>query len=137
MIEKEITIESSGLGLSGTVCLPEQEGRFPLVLMIHGTGPLDRDENMPGQQLNVFNAIAHCLVEEGIASLRYDKRGCGKSSGDYYRAGHSDLINDAIHCFDTLKNPASVIPINYSCWGTARAASSRRKSACSVPWWLA
>src|SRR5688572_10197161 len=103
MIEKEITIESSGLDLSGTVCLPEQEGRFPLVLMIHGTGPLDRDENMPGQQLNVFNAIAHCLVEEGIASLRYDKRGCGKSSGDYYRAGHFDLINDAIHWFDFLK----------------------------------
>lgn len=103
MIEREITIDSYGNRLSGTVCLPEGNGRFPLVLMLHGSGPLDRDENMKGQQLNVFSTIAHYLVREGIASLRYDKRGCGKSSGDYYAAGHSDLVNDAINWFDVLK----------------------------------
>jgi uncharacterized protein len=71
--------------------------------MVHGSGPLDRDENMDGQQLNVFNTIAHHLVGEGIASLRYDKRGCGKSSGDYHATGHSDLTNDAVSWFDALK----------------------------------
>lgn len=103
MIEKEITIDSYGNRLSGTVCLPEGKGRFPLVIMVHGSGPLDRDENMDGQQLNVFNTIALHLVGEGIASLRYDKRGCGKSSGDYYATGHSDLTNDAVSWFDALK----------------------------------
>jgi pimeloyl-ACP methyl ester carboxylesterase len=103
MIEKDITIESYGNSLSGTLCLPEGNGRFPLVIMVHGSGPLDRDENMNGQQLNVFNTIAHGLVREGIASLRYDKRGCGKSSGDYHVTGHSDLINDAVGWFDALK----------------------------------
>jgi uncharacterized protein len=103
MIEKDITINSYGNELSGTVCLPEASGKFPLVVMIHGTGPLDRDENMPGQQLNVFNTIAHTLAREGIASLRYDKRGCGRSSGDYYSAGNSDLTDDAINWFDALK----------------------------------
>lgn len=62
MIEKEITIDSYGNRLSGTVCLPEGNGRFPLVLMLHGSGPLDRDENMKGQRLNVFNTIAHYLI---------------------------------------------------------------------------
>jgi uncharacterized protein len=103
MIEKDITIDSYGNRLSGTVCLPEGKGRFPLVIMVHGSGPLDRDENMDGQQLNVFNTIALHLVGEGIASLRYDKRGCGKSSGDYYATGHSDLTNDAVSWFDALK----------------------------------
>lgn len=103
MIEKEITIDSYGNKLSGTVCLPQDNGRFPLVLMLHGSGPLDRDENMPGQQLNVFNTIAHSLAREGIASLRYDKRGCGKSLGGYFAAGHKDLVNDAIRWFDVLR----------------------------------
>lgn len=103
MIEKNITINSYDNYLSGTVCLPQENGRFPLVLMIHGSGPLDRDENMEGQQLNVFNTIAYHLAHEGIASLRYDKRGCGKSSGDYYATGHSDLVKDAVSWFDTLK----------------------------------
>lgn len=103
MIEKEIAIDSYGNRLSGTVCLPEGDWRFPLVLMLHGSGPLDRDENMKGQQLNVFNTIAHYLAREGIASLRYDKRGCGKSSGDYFATGHANLVHDAICWFDVLR----------------------------------
>jgi len=103
MIERDITINSHGNSLSGTICLPEESARFPLVLMVHGTGPLDRDENMKEQHLNVFNTIAHCLAQGGIASLRYDKRGCGRSAGDYYTAGNSDLVHDAIHWFDALR----------------------------------
>jgi pimeloyl-ACP methyl ester carboxylesterase len=103
MIEKDITINSYGNRLSGTVCLPDDKGRFPLVIMVHGSGPLDRDENMKGQQLNIFNTVAHYLAYEGIASLRYDKRGCGKSSGDYYTTGHLDLVNDSVSWFDTLR----------------------------------
>ena len=102
MIEEDITIDSNGNRLSGTVCLPEGKGRFPLVMMVHGSGRLDRDENTEGYPLNVFNTIAHYLAHRGIASLRYDKRGCGKSTGDFYATGHSDLVDDAINWFDTL-----------------------------------
>lgn len=102
MIEHGITIDSNGSSLSATACVPESKGCVPAVLMIHGTGPMDRDENMKGQRLDVFNTIAHHLASVGIASLRYDKRGCGSSSGDYYRAGHTDLLSDAINCFDAL-----------------------------------
>lgn len=103
MIEKEFRINASGNDLSGSMCLPGEEGRFPFVLMVHGSGPLDRDENMAAQKLNVFNTIAHCLAQSGIASLRYDKRGCGRSSGNYYTAGHYDLVRDAMHAFDALR----------------------------------
>lgn len=103
MIENDITIASNGNMLSGTICLPAESGRFPFVLMIAGSGPVDRDENIPGQQLNIFNSIAHSLARAGFASLRYDKRGVGKSSGNYLTTGHFDLVDDAIHWFDALK----------------------------------
>jgi pimeloyl-ACP methyl ester carboxylesterase len=70
--------------------------------MLHGSGPLDRDENMPGQRLDVFNTIAHRLARSGFASVRYDKRGCGKSTGDYREASHSDFVSDALVWVDHL-----------------------------------
>lgn len=59
MIEHDISISSFGDRLEGTACLSSEDRRHPLVLMIHGSGPLDRDENMKGQPLNVFNTLAH------------------------------------------------------------------------------
>ena len=102
MVEKECSIKSGDAVLKGTACLPKIHGRFPVVLMIHGSGPLDRDENIDGQGLNIFNAIAHHLADNGIASVRYDKRGCGESTGNYYSAGHFDLVEDAVQWFDSL-----------------------------------
>lgn len=109
MHETEITIDAGGNRLSGTYCAPGAAGQYPVVLMIHGSGPSDRDENLPGQNLNVFNTIAHYLAGIGIASLRYDKRGCGASTGDYYRTGHYDLVDDAICWFDALTHRGSTM----------------------------
>jgi pimeloyl-ACP methyl ester carboxylesterase len=102
MNEAEIEIASSGQRLVGTACTPSATGRFPAVLMIHGSGPLDRDENMPGQKLYVFNTLAHRLADAGVASVRFDKRGCGKSSGDHYTTGHHDHVGDATAWLDAL-----------------------------------
>lgn len=109
MIEKQITVHSDGVRLAGTLCLPSEEGTFPCVLMIHGSGPVDRDENTRQMKfikvnLNAFNTTAHYLAEKGIASLRYDKRGCGKSSGDYGKAGFHDLIRDAKAIYQYLSS---------------------------------
>lgn len=102
MLEEEIRIDSAGTSLAGAFCRPAPDGRFPVVLMIHGSGPLDRNENFKGQRLDVFNALAHGLAAHGIASLRYDKHGCGASTGDYLHTGHEDLVADAVNCLDAL-----------------------------------
>ena len=102
MIEIECSNRVGDALLKGTACLPQQDGKFPLVLMIHGSGQLDRDENTRFQKLNVFNAVAHHLASNGIASVRYDKRGCGDSGGDIYSTGHFDLVDDAVSWFDAL-----------------------------------
>ena len=95
MRETEITVNNGPLRLAGTLALPDVAGPVPLVLFLAGSGPLDRDENLRTQKLDVFNTLAADLARRGIASFRYDKRGVGKSTGSYHDAGHSDLLDDA------------------------------------------
>ena len=133
MIERELQIQALGARLSGTLCSPAEGQGFPVVLMIHGTGPLDRNENMPGQRLDVFNAIAHRLAESGIASLRYDKRGCGRSSGQYLQAGQADLVGDAVACIDHLARegfgPRYLLGHSEGCLIAPRASVQRSEVA--------
>src|ERR1700684_2524008 len=67
--------------LAGTLSLPNGEGPFPAVVLISGTGQNTRDEDVWGHK--VFLILADALTREGLAVLRYDKRGVGGSSGDY------------------------------------------------------
>ena len=76
--------------------------------MLHGSGPLDRDENTKGQRLDIFNTIADALGQSGIASFRYDKRGCGKSKGEASRPPGSTI-------WSRMPEPRST-----HCWLAAR-----------------
>jgi uncharacterized protein len=109
VIERDVSIDVPGAVLAGTFCAPGDHGRFPAALMVHGSGPVDRDENMRHQRLDIFNTLAFQLAEHGVASLRYDKRGCGRSTGDYWKAGYWDLVGDATTAFDALRMNEAVV----------------------------
>jgi uncharacterized protein len=67
--------------LEGTFVKPGEAGRFPAVLIIAGSGPTDRDGNNPlGVKASSYRKLADALAAAGIASLRYDKRGIGRSA---------------------------------------------------------
>ncbi len=111
MIEQQVSVTGDAGKLSGTLCLPnEQPERHPLVLMIHGSGPLDRNANIPHFKLDIFNTIAQHLAQQGIASFRYDKRGIGSSEGNYKITGHHELVGDALACLDFMCKHASCNP---------------------------
>lgn len=76
--------------LYGTLVLPEVKDKVPVVLMIAGSGPTDRNMNQ-GAALKTNSALqlAEALAKNGIASLRYDKRGVGKSAD---AIGTSDVV---------------------------------------------
>lgn len=80
--QSEVEVElNTGTGvLKGTLAVPEGEGTFPLVLMIAGSGPTDRDGNNPMMTNNSLRLLAKGLQVRGIASLRYDKRGIAAST---------------------------------------------------------
>jgi pimeloyl-ACP methyl ester carboxylesterase len=79
--------------LAGTLTLPEGQGPFPAAVLISGSGGQDRDETMLGHK--PFAVIADHLTRNGIAVLRYDDRGMGRSTGDYSKATSADLATDA------------------------------------------
>jgi pimeloyl-ACP methyl ester carboxylesterase len=93
--EAEITFANAGAGisLSGTLTLPRGPGSFPVAILLAGSGALDRDEADSGHR--PFLILADYLTRKGIAVLRYDKRGIGKSTGDYDSATTADFASDA------------------------------------------
>lgn len=71
-VEYEISFGVEEWKLPGTLTLPKGKGPFPLVVLIHGSGPNDRDETIGPNK--PFRDIAWGLASRGIAVLRYDKR---------------------------------------------------------------
>lgn len=68
---KHVLIQSGNYGLPAELLIPKGVENYPVVVLIHGSGPSDRDEAM--QTLRPFKDIAYGLANQGIASLRYDK----------------------------------------------------------------
>jgi len=108
MIEKEIQFRSGAVQLSGTVATPDSGGPFPAVLLVPGSGQVDRNEDHKKMAMNAFREITEYLVVQGFATLRYDKRGVGASEGDYWTTGMYDNAADASVAFDYLKTVESI-----------------------------
>ena len=84
-VESPFVARSSGFTLFGTLTLPRgAKGPVPVVLIVAGSGPTDRNANSPaGVRSNTYAQLAWRLAERGIASLRYDKRGIAASRGAF------------------------------------------------------
>ncbi len=94
--EREISFANDALALVGTLTLPPVgDGPFPAALLLHGSGPVDRDGNAAGLQMDAYRQVADALAKHGVASLRYDKRGVGDSQGELSSASRTDLLDDA------------------------------------------
>lgn len=108
--ETEVTIGGSEKGLPGTLTLPEGSGPFPAAILVHGSGPNDRDETIgPNKPLR---DIAWGLAERGIATLRYDKRSFVYPS-DLVAIGEAltvsqEVIGDARSGLDFLHDNPSI-----------------------------
>jgi len=98
----------AGVRLAGTLTLPEGEGPFPAAIMITGSGGQDRDETLMGHK--PFAVIADHLTRRGIAVLRFDDRGIGKSTGNYGEATSADLATDANAAFAYLLTRPEIRP---------------------------
>ena len=86
----------AGHRLAGTLLIPGGEappGGFPGVVMITGSGPQNRDEELLGHR--PFKVLADHLARRGIASLRYDDRGVAASTGEFTTATSHDFADDA------------------------------------------
>lgn len=100
---EDITFENkkSGINLAGTLTLPTKDGVFPVVILISGSGPQNRDEELLGHK--PFLVLSDYLTKNGIAVLRYDDRGTALSKGDFKTATSADFATDVESAITYLK----------------------------------
>ncbi|MDE5840132.1 MAG: alpha/beta hydrolase [Muribaculaceae bacterium] len=100
---EEVSFTNGDAVLQGTLTLPEGYDRgTPVVIMVTGSGLQNRDEEIFDHK--PFAVIADALAKNGIASLRYDDRGYGESTGDAVNCTTEDLMNDALSGIDLLRH---------------------------------
>jgi len=87
--------------LAGTLTLPEKSGKFPAVILISGSGPQNRDEELLGHK--PFLVLSDYLTTNGIAVLRFDDRGTAKSTGDFKNATTFDFATDVEYAIKYLQ----------------------------------
>lgn len=100
---EEVVFQNSkaNINLAGTLTLPKKEGNFPVVILITGSGPQNRDEELLGHK--PFLVLADYLTKNGIAVLRYDDRGIAESKGNFGSATTADFVTDVESAVDYLK----------------------------------
>ncbi|WP_293677368.1 alpha/beta fold hydrolase [uncultured Phenylobacterium sp.] len=109
--EEEVRISSArGVSLAGTLTLPLGKGPFPAAVLISGSGPQDRDEQLLGHR--PFLVLADHLTRQGIAVLRYDDRGFGRSTGRFSEATSSDFAVDAGAAVAFLRARKDIVAAN-------------------------
>ncbi len=84
--------KKENIRLAGTLTLPSQKGKWPVVVLISGSGPQDRNEEIMGHK--PFLVIADYLTKNGIGVLRFDDRGTAESGGDFASATSENFAND-------------------------------------------
>jgi pimeloyl-ACP methyl ester carboxylesterase len=94
--DTDVTVAANGFNLAGTLTSPAAPGRLrhPAIVLVAGSGPIDRDETVAG--IPIFAQLARMLSESGYIVLRYDKRGVGQSGGRTETATLTDYADDAV-----------------------------------------
>ncbi|MCC7249766.1 MAG: alpha/beta fold hydrolase [Lysobacter sp.] len=105
--ERDVVVGEAATGLGATLALPNGKGPFPVVVLVHGSGPQDRDETTGPNR--PFLDIARGLAERGVATLRYDKR--SKARPQDYANGvdvDTETTDDAVLAIAALRKEAKI-----------------------------
>lgn len=114
--QAELSIESPPARLGATLYAPASSTPLPAVLLLHGSGPDGRDNAY-------YRELADAFGRRGIATLVYDKRGSGASTGDWREAPFSALVDDAEAALRSLRRHTWVDSTRVGIWGGSEGAT--------------
>lgn len=109
---EDVRFSNGDVHLAGTLISPLQRSKHPAIILVHGSGPLNREWMLP---------FARFLVRHGIAVLGYDKRGVDKSTGDWKTASLDDLAGDVVAAFEYLKTRGDIDHAQIGLLGVSQA----------------
>jgi pimeloyl-ACP methyl ester carboxylesterase len=115
-VERQVTWRNGDVTLTGTLVLPTAGGPHPLVVFLHGSGPTDRRH----YGLPVHLPMPYLYPQVGVASLIYDKRGTGQSTGSLNTAGLEDLAADALAAVEALRTHPDIDAGRIGLWGISQ-----------------
>lgn len=129
--EESVTYPSGDVQLAGLLRIPKRPGPHPAIVFAHGSGPGTK---------NQVSMLAHFFLHHGIAVLGYDKRGVGRSTGDWRRIDFPELAADALagvkflqKCPDIDPRKIGLYGISQGGWVVSLAASLSKDVAFIVP----
>ena len=109
--EENVSYPSGGVTIAGGLRIPFGEGPFPAVIFVHGSGPGTR---------NQVSLLAHAFLHNGIAVLGFDKRGIGKSTGDWRRVDFPEMAQDVLAGVKFLRNHPKINPGQVGLYGVSQ-----------------
>jgi uncharacterized protein len=122
---------TAGVRLAGTLTLPPGTGPFPGVVLISGSGPNTRDDEIADHKLALV--LADALTRDGCAVLRYDKRGVAKSTGDYEAATTLDFASDVTAAVIYLRGRSDIANAKVGLIGHSEGATIAAMVAAKDP----
>lgn len=115
-VEEAVQFPGAGGLLTGTLLRPASPGPHPAAILLHGSGPQDRNG-----YVGLMRLAADHLARHGVAALIYDKRGTGGSEGRWETAGFDDLARDALAARALLAQRAEIDAGRIGLWGSSQA----------------
>jgi pimeloyl-ACP methyl ester carboxylesterase len=126
--EEEVIFRNGDVTLAGTLLIPATKGPHPAIVLGHGSGAQDRN----GYVANIRFMADH-LARHGVAVLTYDKRGSGRSTGDWATAGFADLAADMVAGVRLLRARPDVIAAQVGVGGSSQVGWVSAKAVGQLP----
>ncbi len=124
--QEQVNCRNGDVTLAGTLFIPSTKKRHPAVLFLHGSGTATRDGN---------RFLADHFARQGVATLIFDKRGSGSSTGNWREADFNDLAKDVLACVQVLKSRKDIdtkkiglVGASQAGWVAPLAASMSRRN---------
>ncbi len=130
-IQEDVSFKDGEITLAGTLTIPPNAGRHPAMVMLTGSGPENRDEDIFG--FKIFKVIADRLTRNGIAVLRFDDRGVGGSTGTQADCTTEDYAQDALAAVALLKSDPRINVARIGVFGHSEGAIAASIAASRKP----
>lgn len=125
--EESVRFNNGDISLAGTLVIPAGNQKHPAIVLFHGSGPQSR-----------ILFMAHWFADQGFATLTYDKRGVGESTGNFRVVPFMDLCDDGLAAVAYLKSRKEIDAMQIGVWGLSQGgwlgplAASRSKDVAFV-----